>query len=61
MKRYTTYETVESNPMFVTNTDNEREPFKLEKLYEKEMVELQKVAALTKEEAMEYLNRLREL
>ena len=33
-KRYTTYETVESNPMFVTNTDNEREPFKLEKLYE---------------------------
>lgn len=33
-KRYTTYEMVESNPMFVTNVDNEREPFKFEKLFE---------------------------
>ncbi len=33
-RRYTTYETVETNPMFVTNVDNEREPFQLNKLYE---------------------------
>ena len=31
-KRFTTYETVERNPMIVTNVDNLREPFKLEKL-----------------------------
>ena len=33
-KRFTTYETVETNPMIVTNVYNEREPFKLEKLTE---------------------------
>ena len=33
-KRFTTYETVESNPMVVTNVNNEREPFKIEKLTE---------------------------
>lgn len=33
-KRFTTYEMLESNPMIVTNVDNEREPFKLEKLVE---------------------------
>ena len=33
-KRFTTYETVESNPMVVTNVMNEREPFKVEKLTE---------------------------
>lgn len=33
-KRFTTYETVESNPMVVTNVLNEREPFKVEKLTE---------------------------
>lgn len=33
-KRFTTYETVESNPMVVTNVDNVREPFKREKLTE---------------------------
>ncbi len=33
-KRFTTYETVESNPMIVTNVDNIREPFKVEKLRE---------------------------
>ena len=33
-KRFTTYETVETNPMVVTNADNMREPFKLEKLNE---------------------------
>ena len=33
-KRFTTYETVESNPMVVTNVFNEREPFKVEKLTE---------------------------
>lgn len=33
-KRFTTYETVEHNPMIVTNVDNIREPFKLEKLIE---------------------------
>lgn len=33
-KRFTTYETVETNPMVVTNVHNEREPFKLEKLIE---------------------------
>ena len=33
-KRFTTYETVETNPMIVTNVHNEREPFKLEKLVE---------------------------
>lgn len=33
-KRFTTYETVESNPMVVTNVDNLREPFKREKLME---------------------------
>lgn len=33
-KRFTTYETVEANPMVVTNADNEREPFKIEKLTE---------------------------
>ena len=33
-KRFTTYETVESNPMVVTNVDNVREPFKTEKLAE---------------------------
>ncbi len=31
-KRFTTYETVENNPMVVTNVDNMREPFKVEKL-----------------------------
>ena len=33
-KRFTTYETVETNPMIVTNVRNEREPFKTEKLME---------------------------
>jgi len=33
-KRFTTYETVETNPMVVTNVDNVREPFKIEKLVE---------------------------
>ncbi len=33
-KRFTTYESVENNPMIVTNSDNIREPFKLEKLTE---------------------------
>ncbi len=33
-KRFTTYETVETNPMIVTNVFNEREPFKIEKLVE---------------------------
>ena len=33
-KRFTTYETVETNPMVVTNVLNEREPFKIEKLIE---------------------------
>ena len=33
-KRFTTYETVETNPMVVTNVRNEREPFKTEKLME---------------------------
>ena len=33
-KRFTTYETVETNPMVVTNVDNMREPFKTEKLME---------------------------
>ena len=33
-KRFTTYETVETNPMVVTNADNMREPFKTEKLAE---------------------------
>lgn len=33
-KRFTTYETVETSPMIVTNVFNEREPFKLEKLVE---------------------------
>ena len=33
-KRFTTYETVERNPMIVTNVLNEREPFKKEKLFE---------------------------
>ena len=33
-KRFTTYETVETNPMVVTNADNMREPFKAEKLAE---------------------------
>ena len=33
-KRFTTYETVEANPMIVTNVDNVREPFKIEKLTE---------------------------
>ena len=33
-KRFTTYETVETNPMVVTNADNVREPFKIEKLTE---------------------------
>ena len=33
-KRFTTYETVETNPMVVTNVDNIREPFKMEKLIE---------------------------
>ena len=31
-KRFTTYETIEKNPMVVTNVNNEREPFKFEKL-----------------------------
>lgn len=33
-KRFTTYETVETSPMVVTNVINEREPFKIEKLIE---------------------------
>ena len=33
-KRFTTYETAETNPMVVTNADNVREPFKTEKLTE---------------------------
>lgn len=33
-KRFTTYETVETNPMVVTNVDNVREPFKTDKLME---------------------------
>ena len=33
-KRFTTYETAETNPMVVTNADNMREPFKLSKLTE---------------------------
>ena len=33
-KRFTTYETVETNPMVVTNVENMREPFKIEKLIE---------------------------
>lgn len=33
-KRFTTYETVETNPMIVTNVHNEREPFKMDKLVE---------------------------
>ncbi len=33
-KRFTTYETVESSPMVVTNVNNEREPFKQDKLKE---------------------------
>lgn len=33
-KRFTTYETVETNPMIVTNVSNVREPFKLDKLKE---------------------------
>lgn len=33
-KRFTTYETVETNPMIVTNVDNMREPFKFDKLEE---------------------------
>lgn len=33
-KRFTTYETVENNPMVVTNVNNEREAFKLDKLTE---------------------------
>ena len=33
-KRFTTYETVETNPMVVTNVDNVREPFKVDKLTE---------------------------
>ena len=33
-KRFTTYEMVERNPMVVTNVDNMREPFKIEKLTE---------------------------
>ncbi len=33
-KRFTTYETAETNPMVVTNADNMREPFKIEKLTE---------------------------
>ena len=33
-KRFTTYETVETNPMVVTNVENVREPFKFEKLLE---------------------------
>lgn len=33
-KRYTTYEMIENNPIIVTNCDNERESFKLEKLLE---------------------------
>lgn len=31
-KRFTTYETVEKNPMVVTNVNNQRESFKIEKL-----------------------------
>ena len=33
-KRFTTYETAETNPLVVTNVDNVREPFKMEKLLE---------------------------
>ena len=33
-KRFTTYETVETNPIVVTNENNMREPFKIEKLLE---------------------------
>ncbi|MCQ2564597.1 MAG: ATP cone domain-containing protein [Clostridia bacterium] len=33
-KRFTTYETVEDNPMVVTNVDNVREPFRMDKLTE---------------------------
>lgn len=33
-KRFTTYETVETSPMIVTNVLNEREPFKIDKLTE---------------------------
>ena len=33
-KRFTTYETVETSPMIVTNVLNEREPFKIDKLIE---------------------------
>ena len=33
-KRFTTYETVETNPMVVTNADNMREAFKIDKLTE---------------------------
>ena len=33
-KRFTTYETVEANPLVVTNVEHVREPFKREKLYE---------------------------
>ena len=33
-KRFTTYETVETSPMIVTNADNVREAFKIEKLIE---------------------------
>lgn len=33
-KRFTTYETVETNPMVVTNVNNLREPFKYEKLHD---------------------------
>ena len=33
-KRFTTYETAETNPMVVTNAYNVREPFKTEKLTE---------------------------
>ena len=33
-KRFTTYETIETSPMVVTNVDNVREPFKLDKLTE---------------------------
>ena len=51
-KRFTTYETVETNPMVVTNVFNEREPFKLEKLIEslryatycQDVVEIQELA-----------------
>lgn len=33
-KRFTTYETAETNPMVVTNVENVREPFRREKLEE---------------------------